>query len=86
MDNIEPGKAYVFNEETKTWEPVKETPNKWIPSQRARRWIFTVLGAFGPIVVFYGLASAEEVALWIGLASTVLVTPALALAEQNVPR
>jgi hypothetical protein len=62
------------------------TPNRWIPRPEVRRWIFRIVIAGGPIVVFYGLMTADEVALWIGLGGTVLGTPAASLAEANVPR
>lgn len=62
------------------------TPNKWIPSPDVRRWVFRVVAAAGPIIVFYGLATAEEVALWLGLGATILGTPAASLASVNVPR
>lgn len=62
------------------------TPNKWIPSPTVRLWLFRCLGSAGPLLVFYGLATAEEVALWLGLGATILGTPAAALASANVPR
>ena len=62
------------------------TPNRWIPRPEIRRWIFRVVIAVGPIVVFYGLMTADEVALWIGLGGTILGTPAASLAEVNVPK
>lgn len=63
-----------------------ETPNKWIPRPEIRKWIFRVLAAAGPLVVFYGWASEQEVALWIGLAATITGTPAGTLAAVNVPQ
>ena len=62
------------------------TPNKWIPSPKARVWLFRIVAAAGPLVVFYGLATHEEVALWLGLGATILGTPASTLASVNVPR
>lgn len=62
------------------------TPNKWIPSPKARIWVFRSIAAAGPLVVFYGLATSEEVALWLGLGATILGTPAASLASANVPR
>lgn len=61
------------------------TPNKWIPNPDVRRWLFRTLATAGPLVVFYGLATAEEVALWLGLGATILGTPAATLASVNVP-
>lgn len=63
-----------------------ETPNRWIPSPEARLWLFRCIAAAGPLVTFYGLATAEEVALWVGLGATILGTPAASLAAANVPR
>lgn len=62
------------------------TPNRWIPSPSARAWVYAILASAGPIVTFYGLASAEEVALWLGLGATILGTPAASLAAANLPR
>lgn len=62
------------------------TPNRWIPSPAVRLWLFRSIAAAGPIVAFYGIMSAEEVALWLGLGATILGTPAASLAAANVPR
>lgn len=62
------------------------TPNRWIPSPAVRRWLFRSIAAAGPLVVFYGLATADEVALWIGLGATIFGTPPSTLASVNVPR
>ncbi len=59
--------------------------NKLIPSPDVRAWIYNVAIAAGPIVVFYGLLSAEEIALWGGLLATILGTPVAALARANTP-
>lgn len=63
-----------------------KTPNKWVPSPKVRLWVFRSVAAAGPLVVFYGLATSEEVALWLGLGATILGTPAASLASANVPR
>lgn len=63
-----------------------ETPNKWIPRPALRRYVYTVLAAAGPLVVFYGLATTEEIALWLGVGATILGTPTGALAAANTPR
>ena len=62
------------------------TPNRWIPRPEFRRYLYAILAAAGPIVVFYGLATSEEVALWLGLGATVLGTPASTLAAANTPK
>lgn len=63
-----------------------DTPNRWVPRPEFRLWLYRVLGAAGPIIVFYGLASSEEVALWLGLGATILGTPAASLAAANTPK
>lgn len=55
-----------------------------IPSQQLRKYIYDVAIAAGPVIVFYGLLTAEEVALWLGLGATILGTPAATLARANV--
>lgn len=62
------------------------TPNRWVPRPELRAWLYRILAAAGPVVVFYGLATSEEVALWIGLGGTILATPAGALASANTPK
>lgn len=62
------------------------TPNRWIPSPPVRLWIFRGIAAAGPLVVFYGLATSEEIALWLGLGATILGTPSATLASVNVPK
>lgn len=63
-----------------------ETPNRWIPSPEVRAWVYRVLAAVGPLVVFYGWATADEVALWLGLGGTILGTGPAALAAVNTPK
>lgn len=63
-----------------------DTPNRWVPRPEFRLWLYRVLAAAGPIAVFYGLATSEEVALWIGLGGVILATPAGALAAANTPK
>ena len=49
-----------------------------MPNEKTRAYIYRVLLAVSPLVAFYGLMSADELALWLGVASTVLnVLPAL---------
>lgn len=43
-----------------------------LPSQKTRAYIYRVLLALFPLVGFYGLLSADEVALWLGVAGTAL--------------
>lgn len=49
-----------------------------------RRYIYSLALAAGPVVLFYGLASAQEVIIWTGAIGSVLgLSNGLALA--NVP-
>lgn len=66
-------------------EHAAETPNRWITSPKVRAYVYTVLVAAGPVVLFYGLMSAEEVAVWLGLGGTIL-SPAGTLALANIPK
>jgi len=43
-----------------------------MPNEKTRAYIYRVLLAVSPLVAFYGLLSADELALWLGVASTVL--------------
>lgn len=52
--------------------------------ETTRKWIYNVLIAAGPIITFYGLATSEEVALWIGLGATILGTPGVSVARANL--
>lgn len=54
-----------------------------MPSPKVRAYVYAVLVAAGPVAVFYGVLSKEEVALWIGFGGTVL-SPAGLLALANV--
>lgn len=67
-------------------EVANTTPNRWIPQPEVRLWLFRVFAALGPLAIFYGLMTADEAALWIGLGGTIFGTPAASLASANVPR
>lgn len=43
-----------------------------MPSEKVRAYIYRILLAVSPLVAFYGLLSADEIALWLGVASTAL--------------
>lgn len=60
-------------------------PNRFIPSPKVRAYIYSVGVAAGPLVIFYGLATAQEVALWLGFGGTALALPS-ALALANTPK
>jgi hypothetical protein len=49
-------------------------------TETTRAYIYRILLALSPIVVFYGLATAEEVALWVALIANAL---GVALAVAN---
>ena len=65
-------------------EHAADTPNRWVPSPKVRAYIYSVAVAAGPLVLFYGLATAEEIALWLGFGGTALALPS-ALALANTP-
>lgn len=60
-------------------------PARFIPSPKVRAYVYRCILAAGPLVVFYGLMTAQEFALWAGLGGTVL-SPVAALALANTPR
>ena len=37
-----------------------------------RQKVYAILGAIGALALFYGIASEAEIALWLGLAGTIL--------------
>ena len=43
--------------------------------QTVRAYIYRVLTALGPVAIFYGLASSDEVALWAGVVATLFILP-----------
>lgn len=57
------------------------TTNNW---RKVRAWLYAVIVAAGPIAVFYGLASHEEVILWIGVGATLLGVPGGTTALSNL--
>lgn len=60
------------------------TPNVGIQSPAVRRYVYGVFLALGPIVLFYGLLSAQEFVMWAGLIGTALGLPN-GLALVNTP-
>lgn len=40
--------------------------------QRARFWIYTTLAAAQPLILWYGIASEQTVALWVTAITTML--------------
>lgn len=53
-------------------------------SSKTRLYIYAILVAIGPLVSFYGLATQEEIVLWLGVGGTVLGVPAGSLALKNL--
>ena len=62
-----------------------EAPSRYVPSPKARAYIYRILVAAGPVVLLYGLLSTEEIAVWLGLGATIL-SPGGALAAANTPK
>lgn len=55
--------------------PQKSTPasggkNWW--TEQSRGYVYRVLIAAGGVLIFYGVATSEEVAIWLGVATTLL--------------
>lgn len=61
------------------------TPNRWIPSPDARRWLYGVLVTLAGVGVGYGIITAEQGGLWLSLGAAVLGVGPL-VAGRNVPR
>lgn len=53
-------------------------------TREVRKYVYSILVALGPVAVFYGLATQEEVALWLGVGGTVLAGPAGLVALNNL--
>lgn len=65
-----------------------ETPNKGIASPIIRRYIYSVVTALMALLVGYGIVTAAESQLWLGLGQAVLglaTGGATALAAVNTP-
>jgi hypothetical protein len=43
-----------------------------MPSERTRAYIYRLLLAAGPVAVFYGLVTEQELAVWLTLAAQAL--------------
>lgn len=54
------------------------TPGRLMPDEKVRGYIYRITVAVGVLVGFYGYATQEEIALWLGLVSAVLgILPAM---------
>jgi len=54
-----------------------------MPSEAVRAYIYRILLALQPLAVAYGLASSEQVAMWVVVVSAIL---GLSLATANTSR
>ena len=52
-------------------------------SEEVRGYIYRILSAVGLVLIFYGVISQEELALWLGVAATILQTAGNILASAN---
>ena len=43
-----------------------------MPNEKVRAYVYRVLLTLSPLVAFYGYLTQEEIALWLGVASTAL--------------
>lgn len=55
-----------------------------IKDPKVRRYIYAVAASAGPVVLFYGFMTAQEYAVWMGFAGTVLSVSNV-LAMKNTP-
>ncbi|QTF71769.1 phage holin [Arthrobacter woluwensis] len=55
-----------------------QTPNRLVPSPRARRWLYGVLAAAAPLGVSYDLVTGQQAGLWLSLGAAVLGVVAIA--------
>jgi hypothetical protein len=49
-----------------------------------RKYVYSILLPLAAVLVYYGVASSEEVTLWLGVAAVVLGVPATELARARV--
>ena len=60
----------------------RATTGNIIPSAKIRAYVYGLMVAASPIVIFYGLATIQEVGLWIAFGGVALgVTNVVALAN-----
>lgn len=53
-------------------EPIEDYGGPRFPTAPRRRWAYTVLAAAMPLLVLYGVLTAEQAAAWAGAAAGVL--------------
>lgn len=58
-------------------------PLSYLQTERVRAYIYRVLTVAGGVALFYGLLTAEELAVWSGLVATLFVLPAVNTSTQK---
>lgn len=62
-----------------------ETPNKWVPSPAARKYIYLAVAAVVAGLVVFGLVTEEQIAQWAQLTMAFVTLGATLLAAVNTP-
>lgn len=52
----------------------------WTNDPAKRKWVYDVAASLGAVAIFYGVLTSEEVAVWLGVVTTLTN----GLARQNV--
>jgi len=63
----------------------KAGPARIIVSPTVRLWLYGIVGAAVPLLVIYGVTTAEQGTAWLAVAGAVLAPAGLTLAAANVP-
>lgn len=63
----------------------KPGPARIVPSPAVRLWLYGIAGAAVPLLVIYGITTAEQGTAWLAVAGAVLAPAGLGLAAANVP-
>lgn len=63
----------------------KAGPARVIVSPAVRLWLYGIVGAAVPLLVIYGITTAEQGTAWLAVAGAVLAPAGLGLAAANVP-
>lgn len=62
-----------------------DTPNRFVPSPAARRYIYRLALALAPALVAHGVLTGTELTLWLGVLEAALSLP-VGLALANTPK
>ena len=65
--------------------PAEINLGRVIRNPKTRLYLYGIAGAAAPLLVAYGIASEQEIALWLSLAGSILATGGLTVAAANVP-